>query len=120
MLGHPATPPTASDPRGSPIAPATTDLDRDRREPLPLEARVERTLAGVTVHLPVRAEQVAVEKQPVIVEEVVVSAARITEIERFTDTVRREELEVDTEGELETIEQPAAGDQPAWQGVRRP
>src|SRR5688572_31345692 len=69
---------------------------------LPLEARIESSLLGTTVRLPVRAEQVTIEKWPVVVEEVVVHTTQVEEEERLTETVRREELRVDTEGHLVT------------------
>ena len=69
---------------------------------LPLEAHIETTLLGTTVRLPVRAEQVTIEKWPVVVEEVVVHTTQVEEEERLTETVRREELRVDTEGHLVT------------------
>jgi stress response protein YsnF len=69
---------------------------------LPLEARIETSLLGTTVRLPVRAEQVTIEKWPMVVEEVVVHTTQVEEEERLTDTVRREELRMDTEGHLVT------------------
>lgn len=67
---------------------------------LPLQARIETSLLGTTVRLPVRAEHVTIEKRPVVVEEVVVRTTQVQEEARLTDTVRREELRVETEGDL--------------------
>ena len=94
--------------------------DDDVRDPLPLQARIERGLTGITVRLPVRAEHVTVEKQTVIAEEVVVRTGEVTEVERLSDTVRREELRVDTEGDLETVGQADPPPRPGWRGVRQP
>jgi len=71
---------------------------------LPLEARVETSLRGTTIRLPVRAEHVTVEKRAVVVEEVHVRTAQVEEVAHLTDTVRREELRLETEGRLEVAQ----------------
>jgi stress response protein YsnF len=70
-----------------------------RREGLALEARVEpEPLAGGwVVRLPVRAEDVSVEKRSVVFEEVVISTRPEHDVERIDAEVRREELVVDTD-----------------------
>ena len=52
-----------------------------------------------TVEVPVREEQVEVEKRPVVYEEVGVGKRTTRETEQISDTVRREELRVDREGD---------------------
>jgi len=50
---------------------------------------------GGTVRVPVTAETVNVSKEPRVVEEVEISKRPVTETKRVSDTVRREEVEVD-------------------------
>ena len=73
--------------------------------PLPLEAHVEPARGGWTIRLPVRAEHVTVHKQPVVVEEVAVHVRHVQDLVRLEDTVRREQVRAETEGDLE-ITQP--------------
>jgi uncharacterized protein (TIGR02271 family) len=54
-----------------------------------------------TIEVPVREERVEVEKQPVVYEEVGVGKRVTQETEQVSDTVRREELRTDKEGEAE-------------------
>jgi uncharacterized protein (TIGR02271 family) len=60
--------------------------------------------SGQTVEVPVREEQVEVSKQPVVYEEVGVGKRQVTEQQQVSDTVRREEARVETEGNLGTRE----------------
>jgi uncharacterized protein (TIGR02271 family) len=55
---------------------------------------------GETIRVPVREEQVTVEKRPVVTEEVSVGKRPVTETEHVTDTVRREELRTEREGDV--------------------
>ena len=71
---------------------------------LPLEAQVETTMHTCTIRMPVRSEHIVVEKVPVVVEEVVVRTARLDDSVRIGGSVRREELRVDTEGDVEVNE----------------
>jgi len=99
------------DPDPSPYR--ATDLDEDdanqapgRRPPsrgstLPLGAQPLRTPCGWSIRLPVRAEQVWVEKQARAVEEVTVRLRRVEDLERRVATLRREELDVSSDGNLE-------------------
>jgi uncharacterized protein DUF2382 len=68
--------------------------------PLPLEANVESSSRGWTIRLPVRAEYIMVDKRPVVVEEVVVRRRPLEDAARVGDTVRRERLRVETEGDV--------------------
>jgi len=54
---------------------------------------------GETISVPVREEQVTVEKRPVVTEEVSVGKRQVTETERVSDTVRREEAVIDRTGD---------------------
>ena len=69
--------------------------------PLPLEAHVESSGRGWTIRLPVRAEQITVHKQPVVVEEVAVQVRQVRDVVRLEDTVRREEVRAETEGDVD-------------------
>ena len=55
---------------------------------------------GEIIRIPLRREEITLEKRWVVTEQVDITRLRTSESERFTDTVRREEAVVDTEGEL--------------------
>jgi uncharacterized protein (TIGR02271 family) len=57
-----------------------------------------------TIRVPVREEQVEVEKQPVVYEEVGVGKRRTEETQQVSDTVRREELRTNREGDVDLRE----------------
>ena len=57
---------------------------------------------GETLQVPVRQEHVSVEKQAVVYEEVAVSKRAVQETRRVSDTVRKEVVDVDAEGDVET------------------
>jgi hypothetical protein len=82
---------------------------------LPLQAQVETTALGCTIRLPVRAEHVSVEKWPVIVEEVVVHTAQVDDTAHLAETVRREELRVDTEGDVRVSERRTSAPGVLWE-----
>jgi uncharacterized protein (TIGR02271 family) len=67
----------------------------DRPADRPIEAGADRT-----IEVPVREEQVEVEKRPVVYEQVGVNKQQVVQTEQVSDTVRREEARVDTEGEV--------------------
>jgi uncharacterized protein (TIGR02271 family) len=54
-----------------------------------------------TIEVPVREEQVDVEKRPVVYEEVGIGKRTTRETQEVSDTVRREELRVDREGDVD-------------------
>jgi uncharacterized protein (TIGR02271 family) len=56
------------------------------------------TMDDGTVRIPVRAETVEVVKEPRVVEELEVSKRPVTETQRVSDTVRREDVNVDDSG----------------------
>ena len=82
--------------------------------PLPLEATTESWLGawvgGWAARLPLRAEEVTIDKQTVVVEEVAVRRRQFKEVVRPSETVRREELRLETAGELEATQPIDAGE----------
>jgi uncharacterized protein (TIGR02271 family) len=71
--------------------------------------RVDRPMSGAepvfddgeTVRVPVTAEEVQVDKQARVVEEIEISKRPVTEVRRVSDTVRREEAELDQTGNVQ-------------------
>ena len=76
---------------------------------LPLEAKVDSSFIGWTIRLPVRAEHIRLEKQPVVVEEVIIRRERRMDVVHVDETIQRERLRVETEGEVRPIHVPDAG-----------
>lgn len=70
-----------------------------RRVDRPADARETFIEDEATVRVPVTAEEVSVTKEPRVVEEIVVSKRHVTETQRVSDTVRREEVDVDETGD---------------------
>ncbi|TME64925.1 MAG: YsnF/AvaK domain-containing protein [Chloroflexi bacterium] len=56
---------------------------------------------GETYRVPVREEQVTVDKQPVESEEVSLGKRQVQETQRVSDTVRREEARVERQGDVD-------------------
>jgi uncharacterized protein (TIGR02271 family) len=54
-----------------------------------------------TIRVPVREEQVVVDKQAVVYEEISVGKRDVQETQHVSDTVRREEAVIDKEGKVE-------------------
>jgi uncharacterized protein (TIGR02271 family) len=85
----------------------TMDVPKTREEAVVERRPVERRPAegdiqeGEEVRVPLREEQVRVEKQPVVTEEVTVGKQPVQETERVEGTVRREEPRVETEGDVD-------------------
>ena len=69
--------------------------DGERRT-LPLGGRIEKAERGWRLRLKVRAEEVSVSKRTVVAEEVIVRTTPVEDVARVRETVRREELRVDT------------------------
>jgi uncharacterized protein (TIGR02271 family) len=67
----------------------------DRPADRPIEAGTNQT-----IEVPIRAERVEVDKQPVVYEEVGISKRGVVENEQVSETVRREQLRLDTEGHV--------------------
>ena len=59
-----------------------------------------------TIDVPVREERLEVEKQPVVYEEVGVGKRETQETQEVSDTVRREELRMDKEGDVDVQREP--------------
>jgi uncharacterized protein (TIGR02271 family) len=64
---------------------------------------------GGTIRVPVTEEQVEVTKRPRVVEEIEVSKRPVTETQRVSDTVRREEVDVRQEGDTGVRDEELAG-----------
>jgi uncharacterized protein (TIGR02271 family) len=60
-----------------------------------------RDTESQTIDVPVREERLEVEKRPVVYEEVGVGKRATEEIQEVSETVRREELRMDKEGDIE-------------------
>jgi uncharacterized protein (TIGR02271 family) len=55
---------------------------------------------GETIRVPVNEEQVDMNKQTVVTDEVTVGKRAVQQNQQYTDTVRREELDVNTQGDI--------------------
>ena len=87
--------------QGRPIEGRPVGGEAPPPKPVPLEARIDAVGGGWTIHLPVRAEQVTVSKQTMVVEEISLRREQAQEIARPAATVRREELRVEPEGDVD-------------------
>lgn len=58
------------------------------------------------IRVPIYEERVEVEKRPRVREEVVVQPEEVTEQRRFTETVRREEVNVNRQGDVQRMDSP--------------
>ena len=77
-----------------PVTHEEVDVTR-RRVDRPADADDEIVGDGETIRVPLRAEDVDVRKDTRVVEEVVISKRPVTETKRVSETVRREEIDVD-------------------------
>jgi uncharacterized protein (TIGR02271 family) len=84
-----------------PVTREEVDITR-RRVDRPADAGDAIVDDGETVRVPVRAEDVDVRKNARVVEEVQVSKRPVTETKRVSETVRREEVDVDETGDVLT------------------
>jgi uncharacterized protein (TIGR02271 family) len=78
------------------------------REAVPGEAAF--TDDGETIRVPMTAETVEVTKQPRVVEEIEIFKRPVTETQRVGETVRREEVEVEREGDVRLVDDDAGVD----------
>lgn len=62
--------------------------------------RLIELAAGETIRIPIREEQVFIEKRPVVTGELIVGKRSVQEIRHFSDTVRREVPHVDHTGDV--------------------
>jgi len=82
----------------------STHRSLEPRRPLPLAAQAEPNNGGWVVRLPLRAEQVAVDRELYVAERVTVHRNQVAHTVKVHDTVAREELRVDVVGDLERRE----------------
>ncbi len=75
-------------------------------EQLPLEAAVASTGLDWIIRLPVRAEHVTITREVVVRETVVLRRRQVDDIARVDATVQREQLRVETEGQVEAHRPP--------------
>ena len=87
-----------------PVTRAEVTVERRPTERRPSDRPVG---AGETIEVPVREEQVRVEKEPFVTEEVEIGKRPVQETERVSGTVRREEPRVEREGDVDL-----GGDEP--------
>ena len=73
----------------------------EQRDVAPRPAERPISEEGETIRVPVREEQVRVEKQPVVTGEVMVGKERVQDTEQYSDTVRREEPRIEREGDVD-------------------
>jgi len=92
---------SSTHPAPSPLSGPTDRRQIKRGAYLPLEARAEPVTGGWAVRLPVRAEEIRIDRQAVVIEQVVVRAETVEEMVRLEAPVRHEELRVAAEGDLE-------------------
>src|SRR4051812_8642581 len=77
----------------------------DNRQPLPVAARIAPSGSGWEVRVPLRAEQVAVQKQTMVAEQVTIRRNQIAEVVRVHDTIAREQLTVEVSDNLERVQE---------------
>ena len=61
----------------------------------PLEARIERTAGGWSIRVPVRREEVTVDKRTVVAERVVIRRSAVEDVRHVDASLKRERLRVD-------------------------
>lgn len=65
-----------------------------------LDGRIVELAEGEMIRIPLRQEQVVIEKRPVVAEELIVGKKRVEETQHFTGTVRREEPRLERRGNV--------------------
>lgn len=80
--------------------PDTSEDGSATRRVLPLGAQIETTDRGWRLRLRVRAEDVSVSKRTIVAEEVLVRIRPIADVARVRETIRREELRIETDENL--------------------
>jgi len=83
-----------------PVTPEEVTIERHPVERRPADGST--TDESATIRVPVREEQVSVDKRTVVTEEINVGKRQVQDTERLSGTVRREEARVDVEGDVET------------------
>jgi len=80
---------------------SSTSADQPAHQPEQQpEGKLVELAENESIRIPLYIEQVFIEKRPVIAEEVLVSKRGIQEIRRFTDTVQREEVRLERQGNV--------------------
>jgi uncharacterized protein (TIGR02271 family) len=77
----------------------------ERRAPTGQKASAGDLGAGQEVRIPVREEEVNVEKQAVVKEEVSVGKRRVKDTQRVDETLRKEDIKIETEGDVKVRDQ---------------
>jgi uncharacterized protein (TIGR02271 family) len=83
-----------------PVTREEVTIERQPVDRRPAERPIDAT-ESETIRVPVREEQVEVEKKPVVYEEVGIGKGVTEEKQQVSDTVRREELRTEKEGDVE-------------------
>ena len=86
-----------------------------------LEARIERTASGWSIRVPLRREEVVVEKRTVLAERVVIRRSAVEDVRHVDATVKRERLRVDSHDPDATqpLERPPHHDTLAGSGMEQ-
>jgi Domain of unknown function (DUF2382) len=92
---HPQVPGADDEAAGTLLAPPAAPRQ------LPLEAARAASGQGWAIRLPVRAEQVTIAKEVVVRELVVLRRSEVEDVARLDANVQREQLRVETEGQVE-------------------
>ncbi|MBV8083286.1 MAG: DUF2382 domain-containing protein [Chloroflexi bacterium] len=90
-------------------------MNTDEHRALPLEGQLERMPDGWFIRLPVRKEDVRVEKRVVVYEEVDIRREYVEDVVHVDEQVRREELDVRPRGNVEANQDsPLQGGRRQW------
>jgi uncharacterized protein (TIGR02271 family) len=98
-----------------PVSREEVYLERQPIERRPADESIGNERAEIDV--PVREERVDVEKQPYVYQEVGVGKRQTTDTQQVSDTVRREELRVDRQGDVKGATLEGAEDLPPERNV---
>jgi uncharacterized protein (TIGR02271 family) len=84
-----------------------------------MDAHIERTPGGWHIRLPLRREEVRIDKRTVVAERVMIRRASVEDVRRVETSVKRERLRVDTQDPDATqpLERPAHHDTLAGSGM---
>ena len=88
-----------------PVSREEVTVERHAVERRPSDEPIRDT-ESQTIKVPVREERLEVEKQPVVYEEVGVGKRATEETQQVSETVRREELRMDKEGDIDVQGEP--------------
>jgi len=88
-----------------PVSREEVTIERHPVDRRPADQPIDET-ESETIRMPVREEHVEVEKTPVVYEEVGVGKRVSQETQHVSETVRREELRVDSDGDVDVRNNP--------------